>query len=326
LHATARGLVPAPGARRAPTMNAGASQRSSGRALVAAGLLLGWILGGGAYLLYCAFTYRGLVRWVGDWEMRHLGAYAWRGTFLAGIVVLVLPVYLLVKLLPRDSSISTPLDPTSRALPGPGDARSRAARVRRAILWVGLGALLVAATSGFLGYRESNQVVVHEAFDLSRATAVAPKHVELSGMAQTGFLIVQRVILNGHTTVHLYVPLTSSGWSPTEPVVYFANPTSPVYVGDSGLRRFDPGTAPFAVRMKGSLLADALPGTVRSGFEQRGLRLAPRTWVLDTRPSADEEIYFLVAIPAGIVALLSFGLLAAVRLVRRRAPAPGSNR
>jgi hypothetical protein len=203
-------------------------------------------------------------------------------------VVLILPAYFLVKLLPerRDSSEAVGA-PSSAA--APGDLQARAVRVRRAVLWIGLGALLVALTSAFVGYRKLSEPVVYEPFDLSSAAGTPPEHVELSGIAQTAFLVTQRETISGHTTGHTYVPLTGLGWRSTEPVAYFIEPTSTVYVGERGPVRFDPRTPPFAVRMRGVLFSGALPGTVVAAFEKAGLKLAPKTQLLDTQPAAEED-------------------------------------
>ena len=205
-----------------------------------------------------------------------------------GLVVLILPAYFLVKLLPerRDSSEAVGA-PSSAA--APGDLQARAVRVRRAVLWIGLGALLVALTSAFVGYRKLSEPVVYEPFDLSSAAGTPPEHVELSGIAQTAFLVTQRETISGHTTGHTYVPLTGLGWRSTEPVAYFIEPTSTVYVGERGPVRFDPRTPPFAVRMRGVLFSGALPGTVVAAFEKAGLKLAPKTQLLDTQPAAEED-------------------------------------
>jgi hypothetical protein len=292
------------------------SQR--GRRVLAA-LYLGWFLGGGAYLFYCAFTYRGLIRWLGDWEMRHLGGYAWRATLLGGLLVLLLPTYFLIKLLPKESAAlesgvappSTPVDPSLAAV-----------RVRRVLLGIGLASLAVALSSAFVGYRKSSEPVVYTPFDLSSASGPPAAHVDLVGVAQTGFIISQRERIGGHTTVRTYLPLTRADWRPLEPVAYFVEPTSPVYVDERGPLRFDPRTPPFGVRMRGVLVRDGLPGTVLAAFEKTGLKLAATTQLLDTRPAADDEVDFLVAGITGILGLLALAVLVVTGFARRRA-APG---
>jgi hypothetical protein len=290
---------------------------SKGARLVVATLYLGWMIGGAAYLLYCAFTYRGVVRWAGEWQMAHLGAYYWSATFILGIAVLILPTYVLVKLFP--GSANAPVVVTPQIAPTQAELQKTASRLRRVILWIGLASLAVALISGFIGNQKSNEPVVFEPFDISRTTGEPPEHVELSGIAQTPFIIEHQETINGHTTVHTYVPLTAPGWRVTDPVAYFLRPMSLAYVGDRGTMLFDQRTRPFAVRLKGVLLRNDLPAVVVAGYEKGGLKLAPTIRVLDTQPSAENEIYFLVATPAGILALLSFGVLALVRLVQRRA-------
>lgn len=62
---------------------------------------------------------------------------------------------------------------------------------------------------------------------------------------------------------------------------------------------------------------------VVAAFEKAGLRLAPTTQLLDTRPAAEDEGYFLVAAPAGILAVLAFVLLVVGRFFRRTGASSG---
>jgi hypothetical protein len=288
---------------------------SKGARLVVATLFMGWMVGGTVYLLYCAFAFAGLVRWVGEWEMAHLGDYYWGVTFIAGIAVLMLPAVALVKLFP--GSANAPITP--RPVPNPAELQPGEARFLRALPWTGLSALAIALILGFIGYQKSSEPVVYEPFDVSRTTAEAPKHVELTGIAQTGFIIRHTETINGHTTEHTYLPLTAPGWRMGDPVAYFIQPTSPTYVDNRGIFPFDSRTPPFAVTFKGTLFRNDLPAVVAAGFEKGGLKMAPTVRVLDTRLDADEEIYFLIATPFGIAGLLFLVLAAITRLFVRRA-------
>jgi len=279
--------------------------RSRWGRLVAAGLYLAWLFGGGAYLLYGLFTYRGTGYW-------------WRASFLGDLMVLMLPAYLLTKLLPAESAgpSAQGVRPVSDAR---GENRAKALRIRRALLWIGLVSAVVALALGFVGYLRSNEPVTFAPFDLSRSLGSPPRHVELTGVAQTPFVVVQAEHIGSHTTIHTYVPLTRSDWRPSDPVAFFLEPATAVYVDERGAARFDRRTPPFPVRIRGTLFHDGLPASVRAAFEKGGLQLAPSIQLLDPRPAADVEILFVLAIPAGLLALLSLTILLLASFAGRRA-------
>jgi len=176
---------------------------------------------------------------------------------------------------------------------------------------LGLVGLLTALIAGFVGYQRSSEPVSYVSWDASAAGA-PPRNVELSGIAQTALVVTYGERIGGHTRLQRYIPITASGWQASEPIRYLLKPIAPS-------RSSDARTPPFAVRIRGTLLRDDLPGVAATGFEKAGVKLASTFWVLDPQAHAEDEWLFVVAGGGGILFLLSAVVLAIGAL--RRAPA-----
>jgi hypothetical protein len=279
---------------------------------VVAALFLTWMVGGFAYLVYGLITYRGVVKWVAEWELAHLGGYDSRLTFILGVLVLIAPALLLVRL--------------SGEGPGPAPRlvapkASQLARSRqnafRVMGVLGLLGLLTALVASFIGYHRSTEPVSYASWNASSPGA-PPKRVELVGTAQTAFIITYRETIGGHATYQRYVPVTAADWQPSEPVRYLLRAAATAYASERGPRSYDPRTPSFAITVRGTLLRDELPGVAATALEKAGVKLAPTVWVLDTRAHAEDEGLFLVAGAGGILFLLSAGVLAVGAVARRK--------
>jgi len=276
------------------------------------------MVGGAAYILYAWMTYSGLFRWTAEWEMAQFGSYDVEGTFI-GLLFLVVGVPALV-LARIEKATKARRGSATAAPPRPAAPRQIPAR---ALAFIGLAAILVAAGAAWLGYQKSQQPVAFEAVNLGDHRAPQTTHVEITGVAQTGMIVEFEETINGNKRVSKYLPLTPPDWQEGQPITYFLKPNIDAYGGPNGYETLDPNTPPFQLTQKGVLFSNDLPGAVEAEYEKHGLKLASPSYVLDANESADIEIYWEVAAGAGITALVLLLSAAIMPIAARRAKARG---
>ena len=260
-----------------------------------------------AYIGYSWYTYSGLFRLAVEWQLANFESYSLKATLAGLAVALIVPVAVVAKLLggPDLPNETTRL---TQALKAPAVA----ALLGVVLLAVGVGA-------GWLGYQKSQEIITYEPVDLSAGQTPSSNHVVLTGIAHTEYLLQFESKRRGSTTIDNYFPLASSAWRRGEPFVYFVKTKATAYLPQSGGQPviFSGRTPPFRMTTEKALLVrNGLPGPVGEAF-RKSITLADPPIVLDMNPNADFEMYWIVAIAAG---LLGFGMLltAAVMAVRRR--------
>ena len=271
-----------------------------------------------AYVIYGWITYTGAWQWMAEWELRQFGSYGEKGTFLAlaagPLLVLTGPLVLINRLRPGTFDGPMPL----RAA-GPAVALNNPANTSKVIGVIAVVALAAGAVSGWLGYQKSQTPIVFEPIDLARGGAPQTRHIALSGIAQTGTILVLEKTMNGSVTKETYLPVTAQNWKKGDPVSIFLMPQGNVYVGSGGAQMYDSNTRPFAIMQTGTVFSDGLPGLIRTGFERRGIVMAPQVYVLDTKVDADLGIYFGIALASGICLLVVLMAALMLRLKGRKA-------
>jgi hypothetical protein len=260
-----------------------------------------WIKGAGTalvvawfgYGLYAAMTDRGVYRWLterqtawfgGHYPMLTVGMMFAAGLTAAAVISAILP---------------------RRVGPDPGATPARARTQMRLVLLAGVAFLAGAAVLAWIAVETSGKPLVYEPFDLGAHVTPRGRHVELTGVEQSGL----RLSVTQGTTVTQYVPFTAPDWTPDQPVTYFLR---------NGAAVPTPAPTPFGrppapavvVQRRGALLEDDLPGVARAGFAQHGIHLAPQVFVVDASAGAAILRYVLGAFLCamlGLVCLVAFG-------------------
>jgi hypothetical protein len=272
-----------------------------------------WLIGSVGYIGYAWITYSGLYRWAAEWEMAQFGSYEIEGTVLGLFFALVAAPAGLLALLgkafgrPAVGAAVTGVPAATRQVSG------------RALALVGLAAIAVAGGSAWLGYHKSQQPVAFEAVNLADGRTTQSTHVEMTGVAQTGLIVVWEEEISGDKTTTTYLPLTAPDWRDSQPITYFLRPTVNAIAGPDGYHIIAPTTAPFQLTQKGVLFRNDLPGAVRAEYETHGYTLASPAYVLDTKEDVELDIYWEVAAGAGITALVLLLSAALMPIAARRA-------
>jgi hypothetical protein len=282
--------------------NSGAGMRAmvkKGLGLLQAIALPAWF----AYVIYGWATYTGAWQWLAEWELQHFGSYHDKATFIAlvfaPVLLLSAPLMVIRRQFPATFDGPMPLHPK-----GVVAGLNKPANAPKVLAVIALGALLAGTVSGWLGYQKSQTPTVFEAIDLARATAPQTRHITISGVAQTGMIVVLEQTFNGNRTEETYLPVTAPNWRKGDPVSFFLMPRGNVYVDDRGAHGYDASSRPFAIAQTGTVFAEGLPGLVRTEFERRGIVMAPATYVLDTKVDADLDVYFGIALASALCLLV----------------------
>jgi hypothetical protein len=272
-----------------------------------------WFGGSFGYGLYAWLSYSGPFRWLADFEMDHFGSYQERLTAIAvGLMTLGLsaPIFLLVDRVIRRRRGLHPASTTAAPI---GERPVRKTHVLRAILVLGLGAIVVATGAGVLGYRKLQESVPFEPLNLADGTQPRSSHVELTGLALPSL----QIVFTERYTTTTYMPLVPPQWHKGDPVVYFL-----AQDGD----HLDSDRHSFQVRQQGVLMRD-LPGAVASRYEKGGIKLGTPPIVLDAAEHDDLIPYWITAAVAGSFGLpLLFAVLQIHVRERRRAKPNRMNR
>jgi hypothetical protein len=276
-----------------------------------------WLIGSVGYIGYAGITYSGLYRWAAEWEMAQFGSYEIEGTVIGLFFALVAAPAGLLALLgkafgrPAVGAAVTDAPAAKRQVSG------------RTLALIGLAAIPVAAGSAWLGYHKSQQPVAFEAVNLADGRTPQSTHVEMTGVAQTGLIVLWEEEINGNKTTTTYLPLTAPDWRDGQPITYFLRPAVNAIAGPDGYHMIAPTTASFQLTQTGVLFRNDLPGAVRAEYEKNGYTLASPAYVLDTKDDVELDIYWEVAAGAGITALVLLLSAALVPIAQRRAQREG---
>jgi hypothetical protein len=224
--------------------------------------LLAYFAAAVLYVGYAWYTYTGLYRLAAELQMQMFGAYSLKMTFLAPLVVLMIPGAVIERVFglrrkpvrgartAAASSAASSIAPTGMAL-------------------IGVLLLVLATGAGWLGYQKS--ATRFETVDLSQNGKPASTHVVMTGVARTEYILKFETAVGGTTTIDNYVPLTPSGWRRGDPLVYFLKTNTTFYLPPEGGRyiEYAQATPPFQMTTQPAVL-------VRNGASRADCRHLPQ--------------------------------------------------
>jgi len=266
-----------------------------------------WFGASFGYGFYAWLSYSGPFRRLADFEMEHFGSYQEGLTAIAvGLMTLGLsaPIFLLVdRVIRRRRGLQPDAMPAAPIRKGP----AAKTQVRAILVVLGLGAIVVAAGAGVLGYRKLQEPVTFEPLNLADGIEPRSSHVELTGMA----LPSMQIIFTTRNTTITYMPLVPPQWHKEDPVVYFLSQD-----GD----HLDRDKHSFQIRQQGVLIRNDLPGAVASRYEKHGIKLGTPPIVLDAAEHDDLISYWITAALCGCFGLSMLFALLQIRIRERRVP------
>jgi len=276
--------------------------------------LLAYFAAAVLYVGYAWYTYTGLYRLAAELQMQMFGAYSLKMTFLAPLVVLMIPGAVIERVFglrrkpvrgartAAASSAASSIAPTGMAL-------------------IGVLLLVLATGAGWLGYQKS--ATRFETVDLSQNGKPASTHVVMTGVARTEYILKFETAVGGTTTIDNYVPLTPSGWRRGDPLVYFLKTNTTFYLPPEGGRyiEYAQATPPFQMTTQPAVLVrNGLPGRIAEIYRKHNIALADAPIVLDPNLGAEAEPYLVTMGLAGLVGLCCMMAAVMTALRRRRVP------
>jgi len=276
--------------------------------------LLAYFAAAVLYVGYAWYTYTGLYRLAAELQMQMFGAYSLKMTFLAPLVVLMIPGAVIERVFglrrkpvrgartAAASSAASSIAPTGMAL-------------------IGVLLLVLATGAGWLGYQKS--ATRFETVDLSQNGKPASTHVVMTGVARTEYILKFETAVGGTTTIDNYVPLTPSGWRRGDPLVYFLKTNTTFYLPPEGGRyiEYAQATPPFQMTTQPAVLVrNGLPGPIADIYRKHNIALADAPIVLDPNLGAEAEPYLVTMGLAGLVGLCCMMAAVMTALRRRRVP------
>jgi hypothetical protein len=280
--------------------------------------LLAYFVVAVAYVGYAWYSYTGLYRLAAELQMQMFGAYSLKMTFLAPLVVLMIPG----AVIERGFGLrSKPVRGARTAAASSASAASSSPPTGMALVAVVL--LVVATGAGWLGYQKSVETQQFESVDLSRDGKPTSTHVVMTGVARTEYILKFETTVGGTTTTANYIPLTPANWRRGEPLVYFLKTNATVYFPSEGGKysEYAQATPPFQMTTQpAALVRNALPGPIAAIYRKHNIAVAAAPTVLDLNPGADAEPYLVTMGLAGLVGFCCMIAAVMMALQRRRVP------
>jgi hypothetical protein len=250
--------------------------------------------------------------------MQMFGAYSLKMTFLAPLVVLMIPGAVIERVFGLRSK---PVRGARTAAASSSSAASSSPPTGMALVAVVL--LVVATGAGWLGYQKSVETQQFESVDLSRDGKPTSTHVVMTGVARTEYILKFETTVGGTTTTDNYIPLTPANWRRGEPLVYFLKTNATVYFPSEGGKysEYAQATPPFRMTTQpAALVRNALPGPIAAIYRKHNIAVAAAPIVLDLNPGADAEPYLVTMGIAGLVGFCCMMAAVMMALKRRRVP------
>ena len=278
--------------------------------------LLAYFAAAVLYVGYAWYTYTGLYRLAAELQMQMFGAYSLKMTFLAPLVVLMIPGAVIERVFGLRRK---PVRTARTAAASSSSAVSSSPSTGMALIGVVL--LVVATGAGWLGYQKS--ATRFETVDLSQNGKPASTHVVMTGVARTEYILKFETAAGGTTTIDNFVPLTPSGWRRGDPLVYFLKTNTTFYLPPEGGRyiEYAQATPPFQMTTQPAVLVrNGLPGPIADIYRKHNIALADAPIVLDPNLGAEAEPYLVTMGLAGLVGLCCMMAAVMTALRRRRVP------
>jgi hypothetical protein len=268
------------------------------------------------YPMYGWITYSGLYRWLAEFEMAHFGGYYAGYTFIAAFFALLFGGMLVAVAAERALRLvrGAPAKIAAPRAPAPNVAKPQIGT--RGLLIVALVGIVVGTVAGLIGYRKSQETYAFEPLNLADGIQPRSSHVELTGTAAPSMQVQFIEKTTGETRTTVFIPLLPPQWHQGVPIVYFLRPHSGYYVGPNGTFPLSEESRAFHIQQQGVLMRNDMPGVVTTAYEKRGIKLGTPPIVLDTDTRADIDVYWIIAIMAGLMGLI---LLLSVSMLRIRA-------
>jgi hypothetical protein len=278
--------------------------------------LLAYFAAAVLYVGYAWYTYTGLYRLAAELQMQMFGAYSLKMTFLAPLVVLMIPGAVIERVFRLRRR---PFRGAGTAAASSLSAASSSPPTGMALIGVVL--LVVAIGAGWLGYQKS--ATRFESVDLSQNGKPTSTHVVMTGVARTEYILKFETAVGGTTTIDNYVPLTPSGWRRGDPLLYFLKTNTTFYLPPEGGRyiEYAQATPPFQMTTQPAVLVrNGLPGPIAEIYRKHNIALADAPIVLDLNLGAEAAPYLVTMGLAGLVGLCCMMAAVMTALRRRRVP------
>jgi hypothetical protein len=280
--------------------------------------LLAYFAAAVLYAGYAWYSHTGLYRLAAELQMQMFGAYSLRMTFLAPLVVLMIPGAVIGR------GFGLRRKPVRRGGPASSSSSSAASSSPpTGIALIGVVLLLVATGAGWLGYQKTVEAQRIESVDLSQNGKPASTHVAMTGIARTEYILKFETAAGGTTTTDNYIPLTPSGWRRGDPLVYFLKTNATVYFPSEGGKysEYAQATPPFRMTTRPAVLVrNALPGPIADIYRKHNIALSDAPVVLDLNPGAEAEPYLVTMGLAGLAGFCCMMAAVLTALRRRRVP------
>lgn len=258
------------------------------KAYIALSLL--WITAIGGYMIWGAFAYAGLYRWLAEWQLAQWGGYYQKWTAALPTLLLGLPA---IVYLGRRSRLRQAAEANDKA--------AQARTIGRTARWTMLiGAVLLLAGGGAF-------VVSQTLPDGSeRPEPVEPAQLAV-GQAPTTKVRIRgtddpaarlRVVRRGpDERIVFYAGFRLDGEDKSGPLRLFVERNTPGPEALTTLQAFLP-------EQTGYLVENGLPEEALADLRARGLPLASPHWVLKTGDLARREPYYIAAALGGFIGLV----------------------
>jgi hypothetical protein len=272
------------------------------KALMALSLL--WIIAIGGYMIWGAFNYSGLYRWLAEWQIEQSGGYYKKWTAALPTLILSLPA---IVYLGRRTRLRQAAEANDKA--------AQARGMRRGARWTMLiGVLLLLVGGGAFAISQtlpdgSERPEPLDAARLAGGQAPTTK-VRIRGTDDQAARL--RVVRRGpdERTV-FYAGFRLDGEDKSGPLRLFVERNTPGPEALTTLQAFLP-------EQTGYLVENGLPDEARADLRARGLPLASPHWVLKTGDLARREPYYIAAALGGFIGLVCLLVGFATLLQARR--------
>ena len=283
-----------------------------------------WCLAALALMLWSWASWQGPFRWAAEWQVRQFGSYNEKLTLFVPLILLMLPAGFIGGWGPL--------------VPPPATHAARLASARRSVkvtAILGAVALLLGAVAGGLGYRRMQTPPMQATLVLTTGTEPAPDTdlVTVTGIARTDMIVVFEETRGTQKQRWSFVPLTAPAWRAGDPVRFVLRTNQTAWTPPEGVRVGETprllrgGSPPFQLTTQPSVLKRyALPGLVRSSYEEARVVLDPDLLVIEQSPDEVYAPYWMAAAGGAIlgVSLLLGSVIigAAARRMAREHPSP----
>jgi xanthosine utilization system XapX-like protein len=249
-----------------------------------------WVTVAIGYMIWGAFTYAGLYRWLAELQIAQWGGYYRKWTAALPGIILALPALAYIGHRSRMRQAAEAASPAAQA--------RTIKRAARYAMLLGLLGILIGGGAFAISQRLPDGSERAEPFDATRlGTAPAPAiKVRIRGTddpaARTQ--VVRRGV---DDRVTFYAGFRLEGEDKNAPLRLFIERNTPAPEGLTTLQAFLP-------EQTGYLVENGVPEEALEALRARGIRVANPHWLLQTGDLARREPYYIIAAVAGLIGLV----------------------